>query len=294
MAAICILAVANETAKITPSRNYTTKTFDIKGFSSIVANGVIDVEFTQSDGYTRIEVSAPENLMQFVVVSKKGNALSLDTKPFRTKNFSSTYKITAKVTAPSVSEFTSNGAGDIKFISAVGSKKADVKLTSNGTGDIEGPTVVCSRLDARGNGTGDIEIISVTCENLDAGIAGTGDIEFKNVKSTDAVLSLSGTGDIEVKSINTGSISASQTGTGDIKIASGSAGTASYSLSGTGDIEARGLKAKQVNASNHSIGEVECYASESLSASCNGIGSIKYAGNPRNVNANGGGIKRIK
>ena len=291
---LCTWAASPKNHQITPSRTYTTKTFDFKGFTAIASNSIIDVEYTQSPGFTKVEVSAPENLMQYVRLNVDNGTLNINFESFSGKNFSGSYKIIAKISAPSVNVFTTNGTGDITLRNALNASK-DIKLTTNGTGDITGPTVVCGYLETSVNGTGDIEIVSATCSTINANLSGTGDIEMKSLKSTDTKLSLHGTGDIEIKTVSTKSLNANLSGTGDIDLLGGTAENAIYVLTGTGDINAKNLSAREVNATNHSTGDIECHATESLTVKSNSVGSVHYKGTPRKVDIiNGRGIKRIK
>lgn len=294
MAALTPAASSAADITVTPSRNYVTKSFNLKGFETITSNSIIDVEFTQTNGFTKVEITAPENLMQFVKVttSKNGRKLNLNCDKFRTPNFSGKYRITAKISAPSVNEFVSNGTGDIEFKNALDTK-GTLKLTTNGTGDIDGPTILCKRLEAVSNGTGDIEVNSVVCTELMANSVGTGDIDLKSVQASTSTLGLFGTGDIELSSIKTVNLSINLTGTGDINIA-GSANSAKYTLTGTGDLCAKDLKAANVTANNHSTGDLECYATESLTVYNTATGDVKYKGNPQTINTNGKNIKRLK
>ena len=291
----CTFALASSKAdKITPSRNYISKAFDINGFTAIRSNSIIDVEYTQSTGYSKIEVTAPENLMQYVSISKSGSTLNIDCEKFSTNNFSGNFHITAKVTAPAVTGFTLNGTGDIKFMNALNTKN-DITITSNGTGDVEGPTVICSRLSASSNGTGDIDISSVESKYAHLSLVGTGDIDIISLRASDAKIRLLGTGDIELKTLSTTSLDASLSGTGDIDINGGTAVNASLNLTGTGDINAKKLKVENATVNNLSVGDVECFATESLTIYNSGIGSVEYKGSPRKLDiVNGKGIKRIK
>ncbi|MCM1504798.1 MAG: DUF2807 domain-containing protein [Muribaculum sp.] len=294
---LMVLTGINASAKVNgiiPSRTYVSKEFNVRSFSSVVSNSIINVEFTQSSGYVKVEVSAPENLMQYVKVGvNKSGVLSLDCESFSVKNFSGNYAITARVTAPSVTAFTSNGTGNIKMLNALNLKK-DVKLVSNGTGDISGPTIICNRLEATSTGTGDIEFTSLTCQNLEVNTGGTGDVGFRTVLTSTAQFGLQGTGDIDIKSFSGTSLTAELSGTGDIEIEGGTSASAKFVLTGTGDINAKNLRVGDLTALNHSTGDIECCAVESLTARNNGTGSIKYRGYPQRVDVTGKGIKKIK
>ena len=213
---LCTWAASPKNHQITPSRTYTTKTFDFKGFTAIASNSIIDVEYTQSPGFTKVEVSAPENLMQYVRLNVDNGTLNINFESFSGKNFSGSYKIIAKIRAPSVNVFTTNGTGDITLRNALNASK-DIKLTTNGTGDITGPTVVCGYLETSVNGTGDIEIKTVSTKSLNANLSGTGDIDLLGGTAENAIYVLTGTGDINAKNLSAREVNATNHSTGDIE-----------------------------------------------------------------------------
>ena len=63
--------------------------------------------------------------------------------------------------------------------------------------------------------------------------------------------------------------------------------------SGVGSIEAKDLKALNVKASVSGVGSISCYASNKLEGSVSGVGSLKYAGHPKQVDKHRSGVGSI-
>ncbi len=91
-------------------------------------------------------------------------------------------------------------------------------------------------------------------------------------------------------SVETNDLSLSCTGGADMLI-EGTTENLSATASGGADINAQKLKAKHVVASASGGGDVDVFASESLTAKASGGGDINYSGSPKNKNISesGGG-----
>jgi Putative auto-transporter adhesin, head GIN domain len=81
-------------------------------------------------------------------------------------------------------------------------------------------------------------------------------------------------------------------GAGSLK-ADGSVHDLRLTIGGVGAIDARELHADTVNASIGGVGSVKVWAGQRLDASLGGVGSLTYYGDPKVVNATGGGLGSI-
>ncbi len=146
-------------------------------------------------------------------------------------------------------------------------------------------------------GLGDRDIdIRATSPALNAvRVSGAGDISIEGKLNTDAFeVRVSGAGDIDIDNLECRSVEVGVTGAGDVDIERGTAGRAKYTISGAGDIDAGNLRARSVDVRVSGAGDVECYASESISASVSGVGSVFYSGNPAKVDKSKSGIGSIR
>ena len=63
--------------------------------------------------------------------------------------------------------------------------------------------------------------------------------------------------------------------------------------SGVGSIKAEKLKALNVKANVSGVGSITCYASEKIEGRVSGVGSLKYAGNPKHKDTKRTGVGSI-
>jgi hypothetical protein len=96
-------------------------------------------------------------------------------------------------------------------------------------------------------------------------------------------LYLRGSGEINASSVSGGSVEIQLPGSGNITV-SGSADSLNISLPGSGNVICDGLKVKSATITLNGSGNITAYASESLDATLRGSGTIRYSGNPAQVN----------
>ena len=111
---------------------------------------------------------------------------------------------------------------------------------------------------------------------------------------TDNLLALknSGASSIRMDSLDTDRIEIINSGGGSIAI-SGLADNVTLQNSGVGSINAENLKALNVKANVSGVGSITCYASEKIEGKVSGVGSLKYAGNPKHKDNKRTGVGSI-
>ena len=122
-------------------------------------------------------------------------------------------------------------------------------------------------------------------------------IHTKNVKikvyTTDLIkVKNSGASSIHMDKLDTDEMEIINSGVGSIKI-SGVADNVELQNSGVGSINAEDLKALNVKANVSGVGSITCYASEKIEGRVSGVGSLKYAGNPKQKNNKRTGVGSI-
>lgn len=90
----------------------------------------------------------------------------------------------------------------------------------------------------------------------------------------------SGVGSFRLRKILADQVRVSCTGVGSITI-DGETLEAELTCSGVGSISASSLKAKNVKANVTGVGGITCYASDTIDGKVTGVGSLKYAGHPK-------------
>ena len=102
----------------------------------------------------------------------------------------------------------------------------------------------------------------------------------------------SGAAGITMQELDTDRLKVVNSGVGEIRVA-GITDDAELICSGVGSIEAKDLKALNVKASVSGVGSISCYASNKLEGSVSGVGSLKYAGHPKQVDKHRSGVGSI-
>lgn len=82
-------------------------------------------------------------------------------------------------------------------------------------------------------------------------------------------------------------------GVGDVSV-KGKTVNANLTSKGVGDVEAADLEAENVKASSNGVGNITCYATQSLNAAVKGVGSINYKGDPIQKTFSKKGVGSIK
>jgi hypothetical protein len=101
-----------------------------------------------------------------------------------------------------------------------------------------------------------------------------------------------GAGSVNITGLTGGDIEIENAGAASI-VASGRAAREDVSLEGVGKIDTTALDARDVTVSNDGVGSVQVRASGILTMSVNGVGEIRYSGNPSHVESHINGIGRI-
>ena len=102
----------------------------------------------------------------------------------------------------------------------------------------------------------------------------------------------SGAASISMDKLDTDRLDIVNSGVGSINI-SGIADDVEIINSGVGNIDAAKLKALNVKADVSGVGSITCYASERIEGRVSGVGSLRYAGNPKNKDNKRSGVGSI-
>lgn len=212
---------------IVPSKNYVTRTVENPAsFDALALAGSIDIEFRT--GETRVEIYAPDNLIDLIEVAINNNTLSARYKKGTTIIGRNDSRIL--VWSPTLREASVAGSGDIKIMNRI--ENSSIKFSIAGSGEIECAGVACDRLETTIAGSGDIDVKGVECNYAAATISGSGDIELKGTVQS-AKLTVSGSGDIDADDLMAGTVEANIAGSGDISCYAVDRLDASVSGSGT-------------------------------------------------------------
>jgi len=114
----------------------------------------------------------------------------------------------------------------------------------------------------------------------------------ETIVSEDLKIGMEGAGVIDLR-INSDKLIVVLSGAGVISLA-GEVRHQELNLTGAGKLEAIDLESKECEVSVGGLGSAEVYVTEKLNAKIEGVGSIKYGGDPQDLNTEIKGLGRIK
>jgi Putative auto-transporter adhesin, head GIN domain len=105
-------------------------------------------------------------------------------------------------------------------------------------------------------------------------------------------IALNGAGALTVNGLNGGPLALVVQGAGNIE-ASGNVDILTARINGAGNMDLARVEAREATVSVNGAGSLEVNATESLDATLNGVGSINYDGNPKNLTTSINGVGSI-
>lgn len=203
-------------ASVDPSNKIETKSFNFTNFDEIRVSGSFDVEYLQSPGNTwAIEVTAPDNIIPYVVVKRHEEGISLSLKGVSTdKDFT----LRAKITAPSLEEISLSGASSF---SANEINVRGLDLEASGASSFNFKKIVSSDLEINLSGASVANIKGVDTGEFDLNLSGA---------STADIIIKAGEADVEISGASLANLS-------------GSVGNVELEASGASTINAKSFKA---------------------------------------------------
>ena len=128
--------------------------------------------------------------------------------------------------------------------------------------------------------------------DFDVDVSSAGDIRAKITGIDELEVEASSAGDVELE-VEADEIDANVSSSGGIEI-SGVARIQDIEASSSGDYEGFDLESKEAEASASSGGSIEVNVSDKIRARASSGGSVRYDGNPSNVNADSSSGGRVK
>ena len=193
---VCLLTsctfIGERAEGLKPRKKMITRDYEIKNFTAIDANTVSNIHYTQAtDGKSSLQISGPDNFVNLIQVSVKGNTLVLTMD--KQKKIRNTKNLKITVSSPNLDRINFKGVGNINI---------ENKLTTN-------------TLDIESKGVGNIEIQDLSCQNLTVSSMGVGNVNLKG-KAESANLYSKGVGDVEATNLEAIHVKASSHGVGNI------------------------------------------------------------------------------
>lgn len=318
---VCLLA-AGCNQKVTTNQRAACRTVQVDAFDEILVTSIVDVVYTQSQDPAKIEIIAPDQYVDKVLISVRNKVLSIGL--VKNTKLDNSPRLAVKVSAPAIKRATTRSTGNITFTNPL-KTSADIVLSSNSVGKIQCQDIDCGHLQLLAQSAGNIKTADINCKNLkvisnstgniiiEGGIKccnltaaanscgqlrlmqvlsnadvqtmsnSAGNISIKQLTCNTLTTQANSSGNVTIKKIKSTTVSASSSSVGNINL-SGTCKTAVYEANSTGHILCEDLIADAVTATSSSVGNVQCHARKSIYGRYSSLGNIDYSGNPSRVN----------
>ncbi len=123
---------------------------------------------------------------------------------------------------------------------------------------------------------------------------GVGNIKLLGKIQGDAIeIRNDAVGNVKVENLICNTLDVNSDGVGNLNL-SGVCNKATYSVDGVGNLNAVGMKTVNLDIDQDGVGNISCFASKRLSVKSEGVGNVKYAGNPEQKQINREGVGSVK
>lgn len=147
------------------------------------------------------------------------------------------------------------------------------RIEASGSGDIKAAPFTVAKCAIQANGSGDVLLEGLRVHSLEVGMNGSGDIAFSKLEAARLEARIHGSGDLSVKD--------------------GKAKRQFITLTSSGDYNAPDARGLTAEVQLGGAGNATMWIEETLNATLNGAGDLKYRGKPK-VNAKVSGSGRVK
>lgn len=218
-------------ASVDPSNKIETKSFNFSNFNEVSVSANFDVEYVQSSGNTWcVEVTAPDNIIPYVVVKRHEEGISLSLKGVSTdKDFT----LKAKIVAPALEEIKLSGASTF---SANEINVHSLDLDALGASSFKIQKIASSDLEVKLSGASVANINGVDTGEFDLDLSGASIADIK-VKTGEADVELSGASVVTLSG-NVGYVEMEASGASTINAKSFKANSGSLQATGASKIDA--------------------------------------------------------
>lgn len=176
---ITAFSVSNASAKTVESF---IKDYKIKSFSSIDANTIADIVYTQSDNFI-VKAQGAEEMIENLKVSVNKGVLTIENdKEFNNKTDE---PLTLFISSPSIESIENHGMGDCKL---QGKVKADILIIkSEGIGSFEALDLQCKKVCVKYGAIGNLKLGGTT-DLVEIRSDGVGNIDCKDLIAKTAMV----------------------------------------------------------------------------------------------------------
>ena len=274
--AAVLMAFSSLAAAEVSSDRYTTKDYNLKDFTGIVASGIFEIEMVKSNTW-KVSVTCPEVLEEYIIVRVSNGKLSLSMKqvPLKISRNFKNWNVTAKVAMPVFTSLTLSGAAKFECADAFDIRDKDFRLDISGAAKAHGLDIVARDLVMEMSGATSATLRG-DFENAKIEMGGAAKCEFE-ISADILNQEISGA----AKAYHTGEfarIDAEASGAGVFSF-KGAADVMEIEVSGAAKAEMARATVNEVKASVSGASFCEVNAVKSLQVEASGASSLRYVDN---------------
>lgn len=258
----------NFAESITGSGNAATETREIADVSEITLDGVGDLTISIGEA-PALSITADDNLLEYLQSNVSGRRLTLDVRNGVSLNVRTAIRYDLTVTA--LSDIQLEGLGNITIQDAVDASTLTINI--DGGGNITTANLNAGQLTLQLDGLGNMTTEAIQVNTLNITTGGSGNVRIANLQSND--------------------ITAQIEGLGGITIGEGRTNQQQVTISGSGGYSAGDFVSQNATVTIEGIGNALVNVVDNLNANIDGMGNIRYRGEPQNINRNVDGMGNI-
>lgn len=169
--------------------NKTNKTFTVQNFTSIQANIVGHIIFTQSNKAS-LKVEGSQAMIDQLKIKEKNGLLTLSNQ----KNLQKTRgSLTLYISAPTIEKIKNTGVGQFTMQGTINGNS--LEIVTKGVGDFEATQLQYKKIKATTEGVGNI-VLEGAAELIELQAKGVGNIDAKKLESKNVIAKQQGVGNI--------------------------------------------------------------------------------------------------
>ena len=191
------------------SSEIVTKTFDVKGFETLVCSLPADIVYEYGD--PNVVITAQEGVMQHIQVIQEEEKLTLK---MDVKTLKGLKDIKVYVTSRRLFAMEFNGAVDFECKNGI-KARGDFSIAANGASDVEINGLKAEKVNIVCNGAADVDLLELKCDEITVVVNGAADVSLAGRTSL-ADLTINGAGDMDITELQADKVLSAVHGLGSI------------------------------------------------------------------------------
>ena len=189
---IMMLLIITSSCTLPQKREIIEKSYPIQSFSSVEADIVGNIIYTQSSK-TSVRVEGDKNLVDRLLVAADNEVLKLYYYEKKQKNISKK-KLTIYITSPAIEKINMDGVGNFVLEGLIAAENLTIDF--EGVGNFKAMQLQSNSIDASYEGVGNLELGGTT-DFLELSSKGVGSVDTQKLEAKNAIVRAEGVGSVK-------------------------------------------------------------------------------------------------